>query len=689
MQWQRPFPWLAAVFAADAVATIAGYQALSQGEVDQHALSALVMVSLAGAAALFVVSWKIIDFLVGRSLRRLSTEMRAIAHGGAKASVEAGKYPALAPLPEAAAELCLRLTQARTDMAEKLDRATAKAEENSTRLAAILNDMHEGVVVCNIGNQVVLYNQVAMDMLAQNGQFGLSRSLFETVARGPVEHMLAVLNNRTDMTGGGTPFLAGSADGRLLLQARIRLICEQGQPASGYVITLVDAGPQVAALARRDALLREMTDELDETITRLRKAAGGEVVPSEVVQREVGRIGVSIRRITDGYQQALGGWWPMTDLLSSDLLSFVARHCESDGLKVNVTGLPVILHGDSQSLALAIQALIRRVAAFAKLSEIDVSAGSTATSYAEEVAPRACDEIAWLDIQWRGEPATIQAIATWLKQALPMVGGMTVRDILAHHAGAAVTPGWNEGWASLRLPMRSRVEARPKRKVVRPTRPEFYDLGLLSENTGALGGQALRSLTYVVFDTETTGLHPSAGDQIVQIGAVRIVNGRILSGESFEEIVHPGMIIPPESIQFHGITDEMVKDKPSVVDVLPRFKAFAANSVLVAHNAAFDLKFLRMRERESGVAFNNPVLDTMMLSDYLDGAEAGHSLDDICERFGIVITDRHTALGDAIVTAAVLMRQIEALEARGITTLDQAVKALDITMVLHQRQQAL
>jgi DNA polymerase-3 subunit epsilon len=78
-----------------------------------------------------------------------------------------------------------------------------------------------------------------------------------------------------------------------------------------------------------------------------------------------------------------------------------------------------------------------------------------------------------------------------------------------------------------------------------------------------------------------------------------------------------------------------------------------------------------------------------MLSSFLDGADAGHSLDAICERFGIEITDRHTALGDAIVTAAVLLRQIEMLEERGITTLDQVVKELDINIQLHQRQQTL
>ncbi|WP_277948864.1 exonuclease domain-containing protein [Magnetospirillum sp. 15-1] len=111
--------------------------------------------------------------------------------------------------------------------------------------------------------------------------------------------------------------------------------------------------------------------------------------------------------------------------------------------------------------------------------------------------------------------------------------------------------------------------------------------------------------------------------------------------------------------------------------------------MLVAHNAAFDLKFLRMREKQMGIRFDSPVLDTMILSNFLDGPEAGHSLDDICERYGIEITDRHTALGDSMVTAAVLLRQIEALEGRGIHTLDEAVKTLDIAMILHERQRVL
>ncbi|MBF0305306.1 MAG: 3'-5' exonuclease, partial [Alphaproteobacteria bacterium] len=106
---------------------------------------------------------------------------------------------------------------------------------------------------------------------------------------------------------------------------------------------------------------------------------------------------------------------------------------------------------------------------------------------------------------------------------------------------------------------------------------------------------------------------------------------------------------------------------------------------LVAHNAAFDLKFIRMRERDARVTFDNPVLDTMLLSSWVDGSKDNQSLDAIAERYGINVTDRHTALGDAMVTAALLLRLIDALEERGLHTLDDAVKTLNMTWELHNR----
>ena len=210
-----------------------------------------------------------------------------------------------------------------------------------------------------------------------------------------------------------------------------------------------------------------------------------------------------------------------------------------------------------------------------------------------------------------------------------------------------------------------------------PARPEFYDFGLLNQpmHLEELGGRSLQSLSYVVFDTETTGLRPSAGDEMVSIAGVRIVEGEILIGDAFTRLINPGYPIPARSIRFHGITDDMVRDEAPASQVLTSFREFVGDAVLVAHNAAFDMKFLKLKEPATGLSFDNLVLDSLLLSVFLDHDSHNHSLDAIAERLGIEVEGRHTALGDSLVTAGVFLRMLGMLEARGITTLRQASDA--------------
>ena len=114
-----------------------------------------------------------------------------------------------------------------------------------------------------------------------------------------------------------------------------------------------------------------------------------------------------------------------------------------------------------------------------------------------------------------------------------------------------------------------------------------------------------------MFDTETTGLEPSAGDEIIQIGATRIVNGRLLRGESIDQIIDPRRPLRPEGIPIHGITEEMVAGQPTIGQVLPTFHAFSEDTVLVAHNAAFDMRFLELKEPPTGIRFDRPVRDAL------------------------------------------------------------------------------
>lgn len=207
-------------------------------------------------------------------------------------------------------------------------------------------------------------------------------------------------------------------------------------------------------------------------------------------------------------------------------------------------------------------------------------------------------------------------------------------------------------------------------RALAPERPVTYDFELFAaRETADLNETCLADLVFVVFDTETTGLNPLE-DAVVQIGAVRIVNGKIVVGEGFESLVKPPMSIPPRSTDVHGIDDGMVADAPDFADVCDRFHSFARDAVLVAHNAPFDMAFLHRQAQAISVDFDNPVLDTVLLSAVVFGGSAIHTLDAICDRLEITIPDhlRHTAMGDAVATAQALNAMIKILQGRGITT---------------------
>ncbi len=223
-----------------------------------------------------------------------------------------------------------------------------------------------------------------------------------------------------------------------------------------------------------------------------------------------------------------------------------------------------------------------------------------------------------------------------------------------------------------------------------PPRPVYYDFDLLHEHAPgrALAHAALADLAYVVFDTETTGLRPRRGDEIISIAGVRVAGGRVREDETFERLVDPGRPIPKASTRFHGITDDRVAGKPGIAEVLPEFHEFVGDAVLVAHNAAFDLKFLSLKEAAAGVAFHGPVLDTLLISAYLHAGERDHGLDGIAARLGIEVAGRHTALGDSLVTAAIFVRQLAALEARGIGTIGQAFAASETVHHIRRRQRS-
>ena len=220
------------------------------------------------------------------------------------------------------------------------------------------------------------------------------------------------------------------------------------------------------------------------------------------------------------------------------------------------------------------------------------------------------------------------------------------------------------------------IDAAEARIAPDAARPLIYDFDLLSaEVPPELEHRPIRSLTFCVFDSETTGLLPHK-DDVVQIAGLRVVNGRIIEGEVFDTLVNPGRPIPPASTKVHKVSDAMVQGAPDFVAAGRRFHTFCRDAVIVAHNAPFDMAFLRREAGRMGVDWDHPILDTVLLSAVLFGASATHTLDALCDRLGVSIPAalRHTALGDARATAEVLCRMLPMLEARGMTTFG-AVKA--------------
>ncbi|MDO5741086.1 MAG: DEDD exonuclease domain-containing protein [Ornithinimicrobium sp.] len=184
-------------------------------------------------------------------------------------------------------------------------------------------------------------------------------------------------------------------------------------------------------------------------------------------------------------------------------------------------------------------------------------------------------------------------------------------------------------------------------------------------------GVALADVTFVVVDLETTGGSPS-GCQITEFGAVKVRGGEVL-GE-FQTLVRPSTPIPPFITVLTGITNAMVADSPSIRTVMPQFLEFAAGSVLVAHNAGFDISFLKAAAAQTGHRWPTfPVIDTVRLARQLVHKDEApnHKLGSLATLFGARVTPDHRALHDAQATVDVLHGLIERVGNLGVHTIEE------------------
>lgn len=153
-------------------------------------------------------------------------------------------------------------------------------------------------------------------------------------------------------------------------------------------------------------------------------------------------------------------------------------------------------------------------------------------------------------------------------------------------------------------------------------------------------------ITFVAFDFETTGLY-AGQDSIVELGAVKFKNGTIL--ESFEQLVDPGRPMPADSIRISGITDAMLAGQPNLTKILPDFMKFLQGSVLIAHNAGFDMGFLRTALDRNGMQFpENPLIDTQILAKKAYPGQKSYSLQNLVNFLRFPPNQAHRALDDSL-----------------------------------------
>lgn len=598
----------------------------------------------------------------------------------------------------------------RAEMDAKVREAAKDIEQEKSRLAALMSELTQSVVVCNLDGRILLYNNRARvqfralsnaPRLADGAELiGLGRSIYAVFDRKLVAHALESVQQRMrrGVASPSAQFVTTTRAGQLLRvqMAPVRQVHEHDDAESplalaGYVLMLDNITREYEEEAERDQLLLGLTEGSRATLANIQAAVEMLDFPDldapmrerflNVVRDEVRAMSARVQDLSSRAASGIKTRWPLEDMLGADLLSAVSRRIEE------VVGVPVKdvdadgalwLRVESFSVMQALVYLSARLK-----DEFDVRYVSLRLQPAAQASQRA-----ELDLVWSGQAISTETVMSWEMDAMRAgadASSLTVRDVVERHGGAF----WFErhrashrAYFRFLLPTAQPQEQLDVATFVRTeSRPEYYDFDLFrtSARSQALEDVPLTDLAYTVFDTETTGLNPSQGDEIIQIGATRIVNGKLLRQESFEQLVNPRRIIPQESIPIHGITPEMVQGQPDILEVLPAFHAFAHDTVLVAHNAAFDMRFLQLKEKATGLSFDQPVLDTLLLSALIHPSQDSHRLEAIAERFNVTVIGRHTAMGDAMVTAEVFLKLIPLLAEKGIYTLGQAREAAQRT----------
>jgi DNA polymerase III subunit epsilon len=544
-------------------------------------------------------------------------------------------------------------------------RETTRLSAEKNKLAALLSDVPVGVLLCTADHQLVFYNGMAVDLIGQASKGvapGLDRKLFDYLRDGPIRHAHTRLTEAKDPDA-ASDLLCATRDGSQILAARMRLLPNESG-ASGYVLTLRDVTADLAAHTKREALLAEVLDRVRRPAANLRALLavlpeGSSTPPAmdAALRQEADGLSKAIAELAKRKDEGQAELVPRSPLRITDLTDGLRARFEAGGLALAAQDAPLLLRCDGFEMVSLLAFVGLRIAKLLNINSFELTVEEDSTD-------------ALLRLCWQGAPLRVGDLEQWMDAGLDDdVPGVTGHSVLTSHATDIWPEDLPDGRQAICLPVRIARRSGPRPKPI--ARAVVYDFDLLGkERNAAVAEQALADLTYVVFDTETTGLLPGQGDEIVQIAAVRIVNGKRVEAEVFDSLVNPGRPIPAASTVVHGITEAMVADAPDIAIVGRAFHKFAEGAVLIAHNAPFDMEFLRRHEPAIGARFDNPILDTVLLSAVIFGQHEEHSLDALTHRLSITIPEeaRHTAIGDSVATADAFLKLLPMLEGRGLSS---------------------
>lgn len=636
---------------------------------------------LGGAAAGFTVLglvtwiWRLFDENLARPMQALASQMRVLAQSDAAKPLNPEQARYLGDLAPAAHSIAEKLSQTRSDLTLAIERETTRLAEEKERLETLLADVNAGILLCSRDHNVVFYNSVARNLLQESNAPRLNQPVTGCLREGPLLHAYERLTLAGSMHT-ETQFLCSTPDGSAMFNATMRLVPQGNERGGGYALTLRDVTADIGLHAAREALLSDMVDGMRrkaanlDTLVSLRETSEDPV--ERALLHETRALARAVDQFGKRYNDTASSWWPVAEISARDLL---------DSLRARLRGAGLAFTAEHARLSVACDG-------FMVVSLMAHLAGKLCEEgYLNDVALRLCDGDedgeALLTLGWHGAALPLGVLEGWLSDPLDMgQAELTGRFVLSRH-GTDIWPDVVDGTARICLPL-PRIEETGDHDL----RGAVYDFSLFEKSRVApLADTALEDLSYVVFDTETTGLLPSQGDEIVQIAALRVVGGKLLQAEHLDLFVDPKRSIPAASTKVHGITEDMVCGAPGIEDAGKDLHDFARGSVLVAHNAPFDMAFFHKHADLIGREFDNPVLDTVLLSAVLFGITEDHTLDALCARLGVVIPekDRHTAIGDTLATGTVFVRMMQMLKAQGYRTFGEVHDAMKKQMRLYKR----